>query len=147
MFKDIDKAIEYTRKVSRLNKNRFWGEVIIYTRIDIDKKIGYSPAECAEEYNQIAEWLEELKELKKKWLEADAYNEGFKDGRADAIDESKEYWDMQNHKAYEQGRQDVLGEVATRLEGELIMVMPRDNVKFLMYKVHTVLEQFKENKE
>ena len=42
------------------------------------------------------------------------------------------------------GRADALGEVATRLEEELIMVMPRDEVKFLMYKVHTVLEQLKE---
>ena len=50
-------------------------------------------------------------------------------------------------KAYEKGRSDVLGEVATRLEEELIMVMPRDNVKFLIYKVHTVLEQLKESKE
>lgn len=49
-------------------------------------------------------------------------------------------------KAYDLGRADVLGEVATRLEEELIMVMPRDNVKFLMYKVHTVLEQIKESK-
>lgn len=43
---------------------------------------------------QLAEWLEELKELKKKWIEADAYNEGLKDGRADAKKEINEIMDM-----------------------------------------------------
>lgn len=43
-----------------------------------------------------------------------------------------------------QGRADALGEIATRLEEELTMVMPRDKVKYVMYKVHTVFEQLKE---
>lgn len=41
-----------------------------------------------EEYTQVAEWLEELKALK----------------------EEKAYWDMQNHKAYNQGRADAIDE-------------------------------------
>jgi len=38
----------------------------------------------------------------------DAYEEGKSVGRADAIEEQKEFWDMQNHKAYEQGRTDAI---------------------------------------
>ena len=53
--------------------------------------------QCAEEHEQLAEWLEELKELR------------------EFIKEEKEYWDIQNHKTYEQGRADVLGEVEIRL--------------------------------
>ena len=44
------------------------------------------------------------------------------------------------------GRADAIEEIATRLEAELLMIMPRDNVKFIMYKVHTVLEQLKKLK-
>lgn len=44
--------------------------------------------EMAEEHEQIANWLEELKTLK----------------------EEKEYWDIQNHKAYNQGREDMFDE-------------------------------------
>lgn len=43
-------------------------------------------------------------------------------------------------------RAEVIGKTATLLEEELTMVMPRDKVKFIMYKVHTVLEQLKEQK-
>lgn len=45
---------------------------------------------------------------------------------------------------YEKGRADVIGEIATNIEVELLKVMPRDKVMFLMYKIHTVLEQLKE---
>jgi len=45
---------------------------------------------------------------------------------------------------YQQGKTDTLGEIATRLEEELTMVMPRDKVKYLMYKVHTVFDEMKE---
>ena len=48
---------------------------------------------------------------------------------------------------YEQGRLDAIEEIATKLEEELTMVMPRDKVKYVMYKVHTVLEQLKEQRK
>lgn len=73
----IDEAIE------RLKSNAI---------IDKYNMQGYS----MQEHEQLAEWLEELKELKKKWLESDAYNEGLKDGRQGAIDKCIKYvneWD------------------------------------------------------
>lgn len=51
------------------------------------------------------------------------------------------------NEAYMQGRLDAIEEIATKLEEELTMVMPRDKVKYVMYKVHTVLEQLKEQRK
>lgn len=58
----------------------------------------------------------------------------------------KEIHDCVYNEGYLKGRADVIGEIATRLEEELTMVMPRDKVKYVMYKVHTVLERLKEQK-
>lgn len=108
----IDEAIKHAREVAEEQrvKNRTCGNCKYCVKGQIHPRQGYCyfnvihyehdltqkacsnwesnddiGCECAEEHEQLAEWLEELKELKKKWLESDAYNEGLKDGKADAI--------------------------------------------------------------
>lgn len=74
------------------------------------------------------------------------FNKGYKKGRADQKEEDNAFfnfegaWELEKKKC----RVDVIEKFATRLEEELTMVMPRDKVKYLMYKVHTVLEKLKE---
>lgn len=73
-------------------------------------------------------------------------NIAYQQGRADKYQEIVSEYMLLTEKQVAEIRADAIGEIATRLEGELTMVMPRDKAKYLMYKVHTVLEQLKEQK-
>lgn len=49
-------------------------------------------------------------------------------------------------EGYEQGRIDMAADVATRVELELLAVMPRDRVKYTVYKVKEALEKIERDK-
>lgn len=55
----------------------------------------YDCQQCAEEHEQLAEWLEELKDLR-KCVKSKAFTNGYNKGRTDGIDECinmiKKYW-------------------------------------------------------
>ena len=82
----IDEAIEHAREVAEIQRNndklnKTLGKRSPYYNTDCIK--------CAEEHEQIAEWLEELKDIKSDGFTDDLLNMGFAKGYNKAIDDCK----------------------------------------------------------
>ena len=82
----IDEAIEHAREVAEIQRNndklnKTLGKSSPYYNTDCIK--------CAEEHEQIAEWLEELKAIKSDGFTDDLLNMGFTKGYNKAIDDAK----------------------------------------------------------
>ena len=80
----IDEAIEHAREVAEIQRNndklnKTLGKSSPYYNTDCIK--------CAEKHEQLADWLEELKELKKSAPNRMLYMKGFKAGYNKAIDD------------------------------------------------------------
>ena len=80
----IDEAIEHAREVAEIQRNNY----------KLNKTLGKSSPyyntdciKCAEEHEQIAEWLEELKAIKSDDFTDDLLNMGFTKGYNKALDD------------------------------------------------------------
>lgn len=73
----LDEAIAHAREVAKSNKTKATYDDKFLKRFCTSKK---ACIKCAEEHEQIAEWLEELKEYKKKpegWMWDEAERKGY----------------------------------------------------------------------
>ena len=79
----IDEVIEYARKVAEKNKRYIEGKEFSLKSVLACKRV-------AEEHEQLAEWLEELKAFRSDDFTEDLLNTGFTKGYNKAIDEFAE---------------------------------------------------------
>ena len=82
----IDEAIAHEREVAAIHRNndklnKTLGVISPYYNTDCIK--------CAEEHEQLAEWLEELKAIKSDGFTDDLLNMGFTKGYSKALEELK----------------------------------------------------------
>ena len=87
----IDEAIAHARAVAETCEY----EASKYDMSDsYEREVGYKEGKCAEEHEQLAEWLEELKALREEKSEflilaKDNYEMGMENGYNKAIDDAK----------------------------------------------------------
>ena len=78
---DIDERIAYERKWAEKNR-----QIINSDSVDsVDDEINMNCLKCAEEHEQLAEWLEELKKIKSR---KENYYDGFKEGKQVGYDKA-----------------------------------------------------------
>ena len=85
----IDEAIIHAREVAKRNRYLYKS-----CPAEHDTREHITCGQCAEEHEQLAEWLEELKSLRS----------------------ASELWEHNNNLAYKQGRDDVIDKFVERLE-------------------------------
>lgn len=122
MYKDIDEVILHSIEVAeenRINANSIESNMYIPLSVDKDNLID-NCIKCAEEHEQLAKWLEELKELRElkdtyaKGMETSYSEFRYKQGRADAEKELQGLKDL--GKLYSEIRADERNNVLSTLK-------------------------------
>ena len=113
----IDEAIAHEREVAAIHRNndklnKTLGVISPYYKTDCIK--------CAEEHEQLAEWLEELKAIKSDGFTDDLLNMGFTKGYNKALDDFVKFANTMPTVEEEDGtiRPMWLEEMAERLKGQ-----------------------------
>ena len=80
----IDEAISHAKEVAAIQRNN---EKLNRTLGSASPYINKTCLECAEEHEQLAEWLEELKAIKSDGFTDDLLNMGFTKGYSKALND------------------------------------------------------------